>query len=199
MSDKIFKEIYKKIIGRLEAELPATLAYHNAQHTEYVVDKAHMLAIHENITGRELELVKIAALYHDTGFLLDHLEHENLGCQIVSQDLEELLNPEELEKVCGMITATKIPQRPQNLMEMIVADADLFYMGTSNYKKFSQRLYLEMKHFNPSIGDEKWLEIQLNFLATHNYHTTYGKNMLEPQKQKVLTSLQKEKTKTGKM
>lgn len=192
MSDKIFVEIYKKVIGRLEQELPDSLTYHNAHHTEYVVDKAITLATHEKITGRDLELVKIAALYHDTGFLLNYEDHENLGCQIASNDLTGKLTAEELHKVCGMITATKIPQKPQNILERIVADADLFYMGTPDYKKYSKRLYLELKHFNPSINAEKWLEIQVNFLASHSYHTTYGKNLLEPEKQKILFLLQKE-------
>lgn len=189
MSEYIFEEIYKKIIAKLEQNLPGSLAYHNAYHTKYVVEMAEQLAFYENITGRDLELVKLAALYHDTGFLLHREEHESLGCQIASRDLEGTLTTAELGKVCGMITATKIPQRPQNLMEKIVADADLFYLGTSKYKKYSQKLYLELKHFDPSINEEKWLKIQIDFLSSHSYHTDYARENLQPIKQKVLNSL----------
>ncbi len=189
MTENKFVNIYRKIITQLEQELPETLAYHNAHHTEYVVEKANMLANYENITGRDLELIKIAALYHDTGFLINHENHESLGCQFASRDLHGSLSPEELDKVCGMITATKIPQRPHNLMEQIVADADLFYLGTPNYAKFSRNLFLELKHFDPSINDEKWLKIQINFLSSHSYHTNYGKEFLEPVKQETLSSL----------
>lgn len=190
MTDDLFENIYKKIIARLEQELPESLAYHNAHHTEFVVEKAKMLANYENIIGRDLELIKIAALYHDAGFLLNHKDHENLGCQIASRDLEGILTSEELGKVCGMITATKVPQRPRNLLENIVADADLYYLGTSNYKKYSQKLFLELKHFNPTINEEKWLKIQIDFLTSHRYHTKYGKEFLEPAKRKTLNSLQ---------
>lgn len=193
MTDTIFKNIYKKIIGRLEQELPESLTYHNAHHTAFVVDKAIMLADQHKIKGRDLELIKIAALYHDTGFLISHVNHENLGCQFASEDLQGELSRDELDKVCGMITATKIPQRPQNILEKIVADADLFYLGTPNYKKISNRLFLELKHFDPSINEERWLEIQIGFLSTHSYHTNYGKEILEPVKRKTLQALQKDK------
>lgn len=190
MSKILFENIYKKIISRLEQELPGSLAYHNVNHTKYVVEKAVKLAASENITGRELELIKIAALYHDTGFLLSHIEHENLGCLIASRDLQELfLDPVEIDMICGMIAATKIPQRPKNILEKIVADADLFYLGTSNYNQFSKKLYKELKHFDPSINDEKWLKIQVNFLSSHSYHTKYGKEILEPVKRDILNSL----------
>ncbi|GGW96981.1 HD domain-containing protein [Salegentibacter mishustinae] len=190
MSKILFENIYKKIISRLDQELPGSLVYHNVNHTKYVLEKAVKLAASENITGRELELIKIAALYHDTGFLLSHIEHENLGCLIASRDLQELfLDPVEIDMICGMIAATKIPQRPKNIFEKIVADADLFYLGTPNYNQFSKKLYKELKHFDPSINDEKWLKIQVNFLSSHSYHTKYGKEILEPVKRDILNSL----------
>ena len=190
MSKILFENIYKKIISRLDQELPGSLVYHNVNHTKYVLEKAVKLAASENITGRELELIKIAALYHDTGFLLSHIEHENLGCLIASRDLQQLfLDPIEIDMICGMIAATKIPQRPKNIFEKIVADADLFYLGTPNYNQFSKKLYKELKHFDPSINDEKWLKIQVNFLSSHSYHTKYGKEILEPVKRDILNSL----------
>jgi len=190
LTDNTFENIYKKIIRRLEQELPESLAYHNAHHTEFVVEKAKTLANYENIKGRDLELIKVAALYHDIGFLFNREDHENLGCQFASQDLHSsFLTQKELDKVCGMIIATKIPQRPQNILEKIVADADLFYLGTSKYKQFSQKLFIELKHFDPSLNEEKWLKIQIGFLSSHSYHTTYGKEVLEPVKRNTLNAL----------
>jgi uncharacterized protein len=185
-----FEKIYEKIISKLEHYLPDSFAYHNANHTKYVIEKAEKLALKENVTGMDLELIKFAALYHDVGFLVGIEDHERHGCQIVTRDLgKTLLTTLELEKVCGMIAATKIPQRPQNNLENILADADLFYLGTTRYKQISQSLFLELKNFDPSIDDEKWLKIQIDFLSSHSYHTKYGKEVLEPVKQKNLKAL----------
>ncbi|WP_339611536.1 HD domain-containing protein [uncultured Planktosalinus sp.] len=190
MTDKIFENSYKKVISRLEKELPDSLAYHNAHHTEFVVEKAKMLADYENIKGRNLELIKIAALYHDTGFLLNREDHESNSCQIATQDLHpSLLTQKELDTVCGMIMATKIPQRPHNILEKIVADADLFYLGTPKYTEFSRKLFIELTHFDSSINEDKWLKIQIGFLSSHSYHTSYGKEVLEPVKRNTLKAL----------
>lgn len=190
MIENRFEIIFSKIITEMEEDLSPSFTYHNASHTKYVIEKAEELASLENIKGNDLELIKFAALYHDAGFLLGLEDHERLGCQIAVRDLSEaLLTNAELEKVCSMIDATKIPQGPKNNLENIVADADLFYLGTSSYTQISHRLFVELKNFDPSMDQEKWLSIQTNFLRSHSYHTKYGKEILEPVKQKNLEAL----------
>lgn len=183
----IFKEIYSKVIGNLERDLPSWLTYHNAEHTKYVLEKAETIALHENIKGRDLLLIKIAALYHDAGFLIDHENHEVLGCKLASRELLGTpLTQEEIHKVCGMIQATNIPQRPRTILEKIVADADLEYLGTDNFEAFGENLYKELLHFNPNLTQQEWDEIQIDFLSKHSYHTVFCSQHREPTKQENL-------------
>ena len=65
-----FDFIYKKVISQLESELPEWIMYHNAGHTRYVMEQAESIAEKEDLNGRDLLLVKIAALEHDNGFFL---------------------------------------------------------------------------------------------------------------------------------
>lgn len=183
----IFREIYSKVIGNLERDLPGWLTYHNAEHTRYVLEKAETIALHENIEGRDLLLIKIAALYHDAGFLIDHENHEALGCKLASRELlGTRLTKEEIDKVCGMIQATNIPQRPKTILEKIVADADLEYLGTENFEAFGENLYKELLHFNPKLTQQEWDEIQIDFLSKHSYHTVFCSQHREPTKQENL-------------
>lgn len=183
----IFKEIYTKGIGNLERDLPRWLTYHNAEHTKYVLAKAETIASHENIEGRDLLLIKIAALYHDAGFLINHEDHETLGCQLASKELlRTKLTQQEIEKVCGMIQATNIPQRPRNILEKIVADADLEYLGTDKFEAFGGNLYKELLHFNPGLSQQEWDKIQIDFLTKHSYHTDFCREHREPIKQENL-------------
>jgi uncharacterized protein len=182
-----FKNIYEKVMRDLENWVPDHFTYHDAAHTKYVLEQAEVIAAHENVTGRGLLLVKIAALYHDIGFVEGRHDHEALGCKFASDDLKNsFLTGAEVEKVCSMIQATQIPQRPKDLLEQIVADADLEYLGTDNFQKFGRRLYRELHHFDPALNFRKWDEIQIEFLTNHIYHTNYCKKFREPVKQQNL-------------
>ncbi len=168
------------------------MTYHNAEHTKYVVQQAERIAKHENIGGRQLLLIKVAALYHDIGFLIESKDHEMLGCKRASEDLKkEDFTPVEISQICGMIKTTRIPQTPSNILEQIVADADLEYLGTDNFTAFSTNLYKELLHFQPDLTPKKWDEIQIKFFNNHSYHTTYCKKYRAPGKKKNLEMVKK--------
>ncbi len=183
----LFQGIYTKVYKALDQDLPRWLTYHNAAHTKYVIQQAVTIALHENISGRDLCLVKIAALYHDAGFLINHENHEEHGCALASRELlGTQLTQTEIDTVCGMILATNIPQKPKNILEKIVADADLEYLGTDKFEEFGGNLYKELLHFNPKLSLKEWDKIQIDFLSNHSYHTNYCKIHKEPRKQQNL-------------
>jgi uncharacterized protein len=169
-----FNTLLKDVTHRLNDKLPSYLTYHNVRHTLYVVDKAEYIAKKEGVKGHNLALVKVAALYHDVGFITSHINHEEEGCKIVRPQLREYgFSNEDIEKICGMIMATKIPQNPQNLLEQIVADADLEYIATNRFEPVSELLYTELNYIRNGLARQEWKEIQIEFLTNHNYHTNY--------------------------
>ncbi|UJH92179.1 HD domain-containing protein [Antarcticibacterium sp. 1MA-6-2] len=177
---EFFQKVYDKVITDLEQGLPPWLTYHNANHTRYVLQKAEEIAKEENVFGQDLLLVKVAALYHDTGFLKDRPDHEKLSCEIFIKDFKvSHFSPVEKEKICKIIKATKVPQNPNTLLEKIVADADLEYLGTELFNSFSRNLHREILHFEPDIKDRAWDELQINFLSNHKYHTKFCKSKKE--------------------
>jgi uncharacterized protein len=188
-----FEEQKSYFLKKLEVELPAYLTYHNAAHTQYVVNRAVEIAREEGVLGEELLLVKYAALYHDAGFLIRKEEHEKVGCQIVNREFPDLgFHKKQIDTICGMIMATKIPQNPQTLLEQIIADADLEYLGTDLFDIGSDRLYRELKHFSADLSRKKWLEIQTSFISAHHYHTDFCIQNREPKKKENLQRLRRE-------
>ena len=49
--------------------------YHNPAHTLYVLEKVVEIGEKENIPEKELFLIKVAALYHDSGFTKSRKDH----------------------------------------------------------------------------------------------------------------------------
>ena len=160
----IFQELHDDVFEILNTQLPAGLNYHCPEHTAYVIEKAEHISRQENVGGRDLFLIKVAALLHDIGFIRQRQNHEEVGCEISREKLKKYhLEPQEIELVCGMIMATKIPQTPRNLLEKIVADADLEYLGTELFYPISQNLFREFKHYDPTLTIHRFDEIQANW------------------------------------
>lgn len=186
-----FEEIQHRVYREILEKLPKHLTYHNLNHTAYVIEKAVFLATELEVSAQDLHLLKLAALFHDTGFIDNPKDHEEKGCKIAQSHLENDYSKAELEKIYGMIMATKIPQSPSNLLENILADADLEYLGTDLFEQIGKTLFEELKHFNPDFTEQAWDELQLVFMQKHHYHTEYCRIHREPKKQENLLTVKK--------
>lgn len=184
---KQFDTICQKIIDRLQKELNPGLLYHNVSHTIDVMEQAVSIATDEGIEkGHELELLKLGAAYHDSGFLFTYKNHEEKSCEIARHDLSGILSIDDLDVVCGLIMATKIPQSPKNLLEKIICDADLDYLGRDDFEPISQNLYTEFIDFGIIKEEDNWDNIQINFFKIHHYFTQTSLNKRKNKKQEHL-------------
>ena len=157
----------------LDAGLNPLLTYHNREHTEDVLQQAVRIAVSENIQDpRSLLLIKIAALFHDTGFLDTYKAHEERSCEIMLELLDtSQFDPAEITIINGMIMATKIPQSPVTLSEKVICDADLDYLGRDDFPLISNRLKVEFLAYHIIKDEMEWDRLQVNFLEKHNYFT----------------------------
>lgn len=181
------------IVNRLRRELSEQLHYHGLHHTLDVLRMATRISIREGIGERELRLVKTAALFHDCGFVKNkHAGHEAEGCAIVREQLPAFgYSSADIEQICGMIMATKIPQSPSNLLEEIICDADLDYLGREDFQAIGNSLFEEMTAYNLIQGEQAWNRLQVSFLSSHRFHTHTNKHFREPIKQRYLENLRK--------
>jgi HD superfamily phosphodiesterase len=178
------------VVNLLKDKLPTFYSYHNYEHTLYVADKAVEIGRKENCTEKELELLHTAALWHDTGYTETYTGHEEKGCVLAKQYLPGFGYAEkDIQTVCGMIMATKIPQSPKNKLEEIIADADLEYLGTDEAAKKADDFFKELHHLHPSLTKEEWDKRQISFLQDHHYFTRYCIENKEPLKRNHLAEL----------
>ena len=190
MSIKSFEIIKENLINKLK-DLDSRLSYHNIQHTLDVVNQAERIALNEEITDeRELYLLKIAALYHDSGFLKLYDGHEEVSCGIFLEDAKNLaLSEEEKTLIRELIMVTKLTSMPHTKLEKILRDADLDYLGRPDFDEISNRLKKELLQFNLIENEHEWDVKQLAFLKKHRYHTKTSQALREPVKQKNYLTL----------
>lgn len=180
------------ILTKLSTELSPDLFYHGKHHTLDVLQVAEELALVEALTPEETVLLKTAALFHDAGFTVSYQNHEALGCDIVRTHLPSFgYSHTAIQRICGMIMATKIPQSPQNHLEEIICDADLDYLGRDDFQSIGDTLYEELKAKNILQDRPSWDRIQIKFLEAHRFFTVTNQQRRAPRKQLHLEGLKK--------
>ena len=186
----LFTSIKQPILSRLENELDPRLGYHNITHTLDVLEQAEVLARQEKVTDKhDVLLLKTAAVFHDSGFLFVYKNHEEKSCEIASESLKNVFSEEDIKKICGMIMATKIPQSPNTLLEQIICDADLDYLGRDDFEPISRNLYKEFLVFKIIPENIIWDHIQIKFFESHHYFTGTSVSKRNEKKLKHLTTL----------
>lgn len=191
MSEINFDAIRQSVLLRLERGLSPKLLYHGIEHTrDDVLPAAIRLGELAELVEEELLILKTAALYHDIGYLESYSNHEMIGTRIASEELPELgYSPYQVQKIADLIMATRMPQAPRNLLEMLMCDADLDSLGREDFFITSHRLRLELKGMGLETTLREWYTRQLKFLQGQAYWTEFARALRDSGKQKTIDDL----------
>ncbi len=178
------------ITQKLKQELPVTLHYHSIHHVQDVLQSALKIAENETLSVEEMHLLRLAVLFHDSGLLISHKNHEEKGCELAKQILPSFgITEDQVQIICGMIMATRIPQSPKSLLEKILCDADLDYLGRDDFYETGKKLHEELKESGLIETEREWNLIQKTFLESHQYHTRFGQMNRESLKRQHLQEI----------
>lgn len=193
-----YARVEKFILEMLKKKLSDKLYYHSVDHTCDTIKAVEEFGRAEGLPEEEITILKTAALFHDSGYLRMPVDNERIGTEIARDILPEYgYTAEQIEKVCRLILATRMPQKPENLEEQIICDADLQYLGTEEYDILSALLRKEMSFYNISFTDQDWLDFQINFLKSHRYFTRSCRQARDTVKTGYLKKLLESKKKSG--
>ena len=172
-------------------------SYHSFDHSVAVFEEVSKIAEAEKINGKELKLLQIAALYHDTGYAENPLTHEALSAENASKFLAtQGTDPQEIEFVKELILSTKIETAPTNHFQEIIKDADLAHLGKKSFKKSTKLLKKEKESLiGETLDSEDWTEDNVKFLEDHQWYTKTGKKFYNKQKKENLL-IQRKKLKS---
>jgi predicted metal-dependent HD superfamily phosphohydrolase len=171
-----------------------SIHFHTLQHTQEVMAGCEKMADYYRLEDEDRFALMLGALFHDTGYSSGYaMGHEAVSAEVATKFLQEQrVDPSVINKVIGCINATRLPQNPHSLIEQIICDADLFHLGTSDFKEKNKLLRDELNDFgNMDLSKKDWRKKNIEFLAKHVYFTSYAKEHLDPLKQVYLQELSK--------
>ena len=168
------------------------LLYHNRTHTEKVVEAAIAIGQHYQLDEKDFFIVNVAAWFHDLGYYKGgSTGHEEKGAEMAESFLTGTgVDVAVIEAVRDCILATRLPQKPTNLLEEIVCDADLFHLGSDEFAERNKLLRKEIEALHhKKISKDQWRKDSIRFLESHHYHTDYCQLLLNEQQQANLDKL----------
>lgn len=182
---KIFMDAF------LRAHLPSYISYHDSFHTLDVLNACLEIAKLEQISDeKDLVILKTAALFHDSGFAYVYNDHEEEGCAIARRHLPDYnYSATQIDAVCKLILVTKMPQQPASLLEQILCDADLDYLGRDDYEIIAKKLFDELRLAGKIRTEKEWIILQINFLESHHYWTKSATSRRQKGKENNLRKL----------
>jgi uncharacterized protein len=185
-----YNTVSDSICQRLLLEIPSHYKYHSLRHTLDVIQQCHWIGQAEGLNEYEMQIVRVAALFHDIGYITGRKNHEERSCELFrEQAMKHALPAEDQLLIEGCIMATKISQTPTNHLERVICDADLDYLGREDFEEIGDLLFQELSACGEITDRQAWNELQIRFLTNHRFHTRFGQQKRQAQLQAHLQKL----------
>jgi len=184
----------------LTNHLPDDLVYHNLFHTIDVVETSKLLAEDSNLSQDEIELLLIAAWFHDVGYIEKYEGHEEVSIRIAREFLEKNnYCKEKIDIVASLIESTKNNASRDTISKKILHDADISHIGKKGYQTKSELLRSEfLSRKNEVYSDDEWIEMNLNFISKHDFLSDSAKKLFGTIRLENIQKLQRKISKSNK-
>ena len=167
-------ELKEKIFDDLSNILDENYSYHNLDHTKRVISAAVYIGSNYDLSDKDWRCLLTACLLHDYGFIESHVEHEKISAKLSSQILPKYgFSETDIQIINSLIIVTKLEEKPKNLLESIIRDADLEYLGSEDFIKISPLLKKEWINCKVVKSDSEFYKIQYEFILNHSFYTDF--------------------------
>ena len=185
--------IIKSVLEELKNGLPDCFAFHSVTHTQDVMHQAVLFSVLDHRSRREIELLAVAAAYHDVGFLEKKDLHEEISARYVEIAMRSdgSFTEEEIAQVKTMILDTKLisvdsgfEQRASTDLSRYLLDADLSNFGRED---FFERL--EANRIELGAGEAEFRRRTLKLMKAHTWLTEAARTLRQGKKEENMHKL----------
>lgn len=172
-------EAEKYVENLLQDKLADNFYYHDFKHAMAVKSYVEVIGNECKVNDDELNLLRFASLFHDTGFINSAENHVEHSIEIATQFLNfHQIDKESIDKVKTIIEDTKMPQNPTNKLSEIICDADLMYIAEENCYEHMEAMYEEAminhaEYSNRNLFDLETIRFFLHTLILQNMGEEY--------------------------
>ncbi len=190
----LVKETGNYVSKLLAEKLSDSIEFHTIEHSKCVVANSEFIGKSSGLDEDEINIVKLCAWFHDTGYIIKPKGHEEESAKIAAEFLASKgIDEATISRVKNCILATIVPQQPKDLISKVLCDADLVHLSKDNYFERIEKMRNEWVNLSEKkIGKRKFHATSVKFFQMHQYHTDFAKKELQPKKDKNLQLLQKE-------
>lgn len=166
-------DIEEAVIKMFDDEAAPNLYFHNSQMVRNISSQAELLSRAENLPDEEFLRVRLAALFLFTGFISDSGYDNHAESSVLM--VEELLPVHGFERkdIDGIkrLIRNSFEDIRESHSDNILHDARYDYLGRIDCIMLTDRLLKEEAEYGKIYSKEEWLDIQLKFLADHEFRT----------------------------
>jgi len=168
--------------------------YHQYSHALEVMDRAMYIAEKEGLNEDDIEMLGLAWLFHDSGFIIQYDHNEPIWAKIAQNYLKSMLyDKDKILQIEEMILATDPDYNsPKNIYEEIIMDSDLDNFWREDFFDKMENIHKEREVIKDiKLRDPGWKHWVIDFLAEHKYYTKTQKDERNHQKEKNKSQLEK--------
>lgn len=189
---ELIEKCEKYIRKLFDDKLPASMYFHNIDHTLSVVSAAEYLLSELTVSEWDTQVVLVSAWFHDAGYCYSYEGHEAISMTLAGDFLRnEQRSDLFINAVNDCIRATKFPASPVIQMHSVICDADMAHLSSPFYPQLVQLLRKEWEvHLGKIYTEQDWDRLNLRFLTAHRYFTSAGQLRWELGKERNLHLLE---------
>ena len=179
LSTKVVERAAEHVLDLLSEKLPSKFIFHNQRYTVQTVHAVEQIARAEEIPLHDQLLLQMAAWFHHTGYIITTSDHRKESVKFARNFLEGFeVEPQAIDVVCTTILHSGSPWDVTSSFDMILFDADWYYLSASNFREMLQRRKEEMIALQGKLSPLEWSDFIDECFIKHKYLTNFGQEFL---------------------
>ncbi len=195
-----YEDVNEKLVDFLEKNLDKQLKFYDIKHSVDVAIAVEIIASTENITEEDILLLKAAAIFHDAGIAYGYKNHEFSSVEIAKKFLKPAgFSDQQMKIIEQLILVTHAPFNAKNLLEQVICDADLEYLGKPDFIEILNDKFFDISLFTDEISHIQWLDYNRELIIKYDFYTDSAKNLCFTTKEEQLIKIDTEISKYNKI